>query len=156
MLTYSKEFKLSIDPGIIKKVLEAAGISLVTSAIALPFFKVVIVLIIIDFLTGLLKSWACHKMDSSIGQKGCIKVLVYLSLISASSMISGILGFGIVDDFCMAMISITEFTSILENLYVVEQKYKLKIPFINSLINFSKLNMEKLNKYLDKDSQDDK
>lgn len=140
---------MDIQADILKRIIEAFGISIISQAFSLPFFYVVITLIIIDFMTGLLKSWSCHKLDSSIGQKGCVKVLVYLSLISASAMVSRISGFGIVDDFCMAMISITEFTSILENLYVVEQKYNLKIPFINTLINFSKLNMEKLNKYLE-------
>lgn len=134
---------------VLSKLLESVALSILGEIFSIPFIQIAICLIIVDFLTGIFKSWISHKLDSSLGQKGCVKLTVYLFLIITSVSFAKISGFGIVDDFCLAMICLTEFTSILENLYVVEQKYKLHMPFISTLIRLAHLNMDKLNKYIE-------
>lgn len=129
-----------------------------------PFLAVVFILMIMDFLTGVIKTWVLHKLDSTLGQKGCVKVLVYLVLIISANYISQITGFGAptdlvissIDNFVMVMISFTEFQSIIENMLVIDKKMNLNLKFLNLLSKFSRINTDKINQYIEKFGSEDK
>lgn len=99
--------------------------------------KALIALMIIDYITGLCKSFIQKKVNSSIGGKGIIKKVVYLLIITVSVIIDHLLiGNGNIRTVVITSFIINEILSILEN----SCEMGIKIPKIlyNSLEKISK------------------
>lgn len=89
---------------------------------------ILIVVIIIDYMSGMLKAWGNDELSSKAGLKGIIKKLCYLMLVCVAGVVdwllwSGLRQVGVTLDFgfCFGLIVtiwliINELISILENL----------------------------------------
>lgn len=99
--------------------------------------KSMLVLMVIDYITGVFKSFFNKKLNSSIGAKGIIKKVVYLCIIVVSVILDEMLkSNGAVRTIVISSFIFNEMLSILEN----GGEIGIKIP--NSLYK----SLEKLNK----------
>ena len=99
--------------------------------------KALIALMVIDYITGLCKSFIQKKVNSTIGGKGIIKKVVYLLIVTVSVIIDYLLtGNGNIRTIVITSFIINEILSILEN----SCEMGIKIPKIlyNSLEKISK------------------
>lgn len=107
--------------------------------------------IIIDYMSGMLKAWGNDELSSKVGLKGIIKKLCYLMLVCVAGVVdwllwSGLRQVGISLDFgfCFGLIVviwliINELISILENL----EALKVPMPsFLRSLVGHLKQTVE--------------
>lgn len=109
------------------------GLSAYMRLMAIPLIMLVVVMIV-DYISGMTAAWAEENLSSKIGLKGIIKKLSYLLLICTAGVVdwliwSGLRHVGITLDFgfCFGLmvtiwLIINELISILENLD------KLKVP----------------------------
>ena len=109
------------------------GLSAYLKMILIPLIVLVGVMIV-DYMSGMLKAWAQEQLNSRVGIKGLVKKLCYLLLICVAGVVdwlifSGLRQVGISLDFgfCFGLIVtiwliINELISILENLAA------LKVP----------------------------
>ena len=78
--------------------------------------KALLVLMVIDYITGLCKAFINKRINSSIGGKGIIKKVVYLSMVTVSVIIDQLLvGNGNIRLIVITTFIINEILSILEN-----------------------------------------
>lgn len=106
---------------------------------------------IIDYMSGMLKAWGNDELSSKVGLKGIVKKLCYLMLVCVAGVVdwllwSGLRQVGISLDFgfCFGLIVviwliINELISILENL----EALKVPMPsFLRSLVGHLKQTVE--------------
>jgi toxin secretion/phage lysis holin len=106
---------------------------------------------IIDYMSGMLKAWGNDELSSKVGLKGIVKKLCYLMLVCVAGVVdwllwSGLRQVGITLDFgfCFGLIVviwliINELISILENL----EALKVPMPsFLRSLVGHLKQTVE--------------
>lgn len=106
---------------------------------------------IVDYMSGMLKAWGNDELSSKVGLKGIIKKLCYLMLVCVAGVVdwllwSGLRQVGITLDFgfCFGLIVviwliINELISILENL----EALKVPMPsFLRSLVGHLKQTVE--------------
>lgn len=107
--------------------------------------------IIVDYMSGMLKAWGNDELSSKVGLKGIIKKLCYLMLVCVAGVVdwllwSGLRQVGITLDFgfCFGLIVtiwliINELISILENLEALH----VPMPsFLRSLVGHLKKTVE--------------
>lgn len=107
--------------------------------------------IIIDYMSGMLKAWGNDELSSKVGLKGIIKKLCYLMLVCVAGVVdwllwSGLRQVGITLDFgfCFGLIVtiwliVNELISILENLEALH----VPMPsFLRSLVGHLKNTVE--------------
>lgn len=107
------------------------GLSAYLRMILIPLI-VLMGVMIVDYMSGMLKAWAQEQLNSRVGIKGIVKKLCYLLLICVAGVVdwliySGLRQVGISLDFgfCFGLIVtiwliINELISILENLAALE------------------------------------
>ena len=89
--------------------------------------KALLVLMVIDYITGLCKAFINKRINSSIGGKGIIKKVVYLSMVTVSVIIDQLLvGNGNIRLIVITTFIINEILSILEN----SREMGIKVPKI--------------------------
>ena len=89
--------------------------------------KALLVLMVIDSITGLWKAFINKRINSSIGGKGIIKKVVYLSMVTVSVIIDQLLvGNGNIRLIVITTFIINEILSILEN----SREMGIKVPKI--------------------------
>lgn len=106
---------------------------------------------IIDYMSGMIKAWGNDELSSKVGIKGIVKKLCYLMLVCVAGVVdwllwSGLRQVGITLDFgfCFGLIVviwliINELISILENL----EALKVPMPsFLRSLVGHLKQTVE--------------
>lgn len=87
--------------------------------------KSMLTLIILDYITGIFKSFIKNKVNSSIGAKGIIKKVVYLVIITISVILDQILNInGGLRTIILTSFIFNEILSILEN----SSEIGIKIP----------------------------
>lgn len=101
--------------------------------------KSILVLMLLDYITGICKAFIKNKMNSSIGAKGIIKKVGYLCIITISVVLDQILGTnGSLRTLIITSFIFNEMISIIEN----SSEMGIKIP--DTLKNaLEKLNKEK-------------
>jgi toxin secretion/phage lysis holin len=112
---------------------------------------ILFVVMIIDYMSGMLKAWGNDELSSKVGLKGIVKKLCYLMLVCVAGVVdwllwSGLRQVGITLDFgfCFGLIVviwliINELISILENL----EALKVPMPsFLRSLVGHLKQTVE--------------
>ena len=112
---------------------------------------VLIAVMIIDYMSGMLKAWGNDELSSRVGLRGIVKKLSYLMLVCVAGVVdwllwSGLRQIGITLDFgfCFGLIVtiwliINELISILENL----EALKVPMPaFLTSIIKHLKSAVE--------------
>lgn len=101
--------------------------------------KSILVLMLLDYITGICKAFIKNKMNSSIGAKGIIKKVGYLCIITISVVLDQILGTnGSLRTLIITSFIFNEMISIIEN----SSEMGIKIP--DTLKNaLEKLNQEK-------------
>lgn len=101
--------------------------------------KSILILILLDYITGICKAFIKNKMNSSIGAKGIIKKVGYLCIITISVVLDQILGTnGSLRTLIITSFIFNEMISIIEN----SSEMGIKIP--DTLKNaLEKLNKEK-------------
>lgn len=89
--------------------------------------KALLVLMIIDYITGLCKAFIQKKVNSSVGGEGIIKKVVYLSMVTVSVIIDQLLvSNGNIRLIVITTFIINEILSILEN----SSEMGIKVPKI--------------------------
>jgi len=97
-------------------------------------FSAFLVLIVIDYLTGVLNAIYNHKLNSDIGSKGIIRKIGYLSVIVVSQVIDNLYNSNLnIRDILLYMFISNELLSILENIDSIGIKIPIKIK--NILLN---------------------
>lgn len=101
--------------------------------------KSILVLMLLDYITGICKAFIKNKMNSSIGAKGIIKKVGYLCIITISVVLDQILGTnGRLRTLIITSFIFNEMISIIEN----SSEMGIKIP--DTLRNaLEKINQEK-------------
>lgn len=112
---------------------------------------ILIVVMIIDYMSGMIKAWGNDELSSKVGLKGIVKKLCYLMLVCVAGVVdwllwSGLRQVGITLDFgfCFGLIVviwliINELISILENL----EALKVPMPsFLRALVGHLKQTVE--------------
>lgn len=101
--------------------------------------KSILILMLLDYITGICKAFIKNKMNSSIGAKGIIKKVGYLCIITISVVLDQILGTnGSLRTLIITSFIFNEMISIIEN----SSEMGIKIP--DTLKNaLEKLNQEK-------------
>lgn len=107
------------------------GLSAYMQQILIPLIVLAAVMVI-DYMSGMLRAWAQEQLSSRIGVKGIVKKLCYLLLICVAGVVdwliySGLRKVGISLDFgfCFGLmvtiwLIVNELISILENLAALE------------------------------------
>lgn len=83
------------------------------------YLVLVIVIILFDYLTGLLKAYVWKVVDSSIGIKGIIKHSIIIFVLCLISFYSKKFEFTLVENIFLIMYGLNYSISILENLAVM-------------------------------------
>ena len=97
-------------------------------------FSTFLILIIIDYLTGILNAIYNHKLNSDIGSKGIIRKIGYLLIIVVSQVIDNLYNSNInIRDILLYMFISNELISILENINSIGIKIPNRIR--NLLLN---------------------
>lgn len=130
--------------------LAIGGISAYMRLMFVPL-AILIVVMIIDYMSGMIKAWGNDELSSKVGLKGIAKKLCYLMLVCVAGVVdwllwSGLRQVGITLDFgfCFGLIVviwliINELISILENL----EALKVPMPsFLRSLVGHLKQTVE--------------
>jgi toxin secretion/phage lysis holin len=130
--------------------LAIGGISAYMRLIFIPLVVLAAVMVI-DYMSGMLKAWGNDELSSKVGLKGIAKKLCYLMLVCVAGVVdwllwSGLRQVGITLDFgfCFGLIVviwliINELISILENL----EALKVPMPsFLRSLVGHLKQTVE--------------
>lgn len=79
-------------------------------------FKTLIIFIIIDYITGVLRAIYTKKLSSKVGAKGIIKKIGYIFLVIISTLIDNLLNYtGNIRNIIIYMFIANEGISILEN-----------------------------------------
>ena len=130
--------------------LAIGGISAYMRLMFVPL-AILIVVMIIDYMSGMIKAWGNDELSSKVGIKGIVKKLCYLMLVCVAGVVdwllwSGLRQVGITLDFgfCFGLIVviwliINELISILENL----EALKVPMPsFLRSLVGHLKQTVE--------------
>lgn len=109
----------------------------------------IIILITLDWITGLAAAWKCSELSSQKALQGAVKILIFFSLCvvayQASVRINPLL-LGFLDDLVYAYIAVTETISILENMGRLCKKCEVDLPLINAVIPRLKQVQEKIEK----------
>lgn len=88
-------------------------------------FLTLLIVIILDIVTGLTKSYVTNTLNSKTGLQGCIKKTSYLSLVAVAVIIDRICNSeAIIRTFVIYYIVVNECISILENCVAM----KLPVP----------------------------
>ena len=131
----------------------ALAIGGISAYMRLMFVPLVILfaVMIIDYMSGMIKAWGNDELSSKVGIKGIVKKLCYLMLVCVAGVVdwllwSGLRQVGISLDFgfCFGLIVviwliINELISILENL----EALKVPMPsFLRSLVGHLKHTVE--------------
>ena len=121
--------KQNITKGLMATVL--GGVTCYLHMIAVPLLMLVLVMCI-DYLTGMIKAWFRSELSSKVGFKGIVKKVCYLLVVCAAAVVdwlivSGLGQVGITIDINFAFgvivtiwLIINELISILENLDALE------------------------------------
>ena len=123
--------------------LAIGGISAYMRLIFIPLVVLAAVMVI-DYMSGMLKAWGNDELSSKVGLKGIIKKLCYLMLICVAGVVDWLIfsglkqvGISLNFGFCFGLIVtiwliINELISILENLEA------LHVPMPTFLVNIIK------------------
>ncbi len=106
------------------------GISAYMRILAVPVF-VLLAVMVIDYISGMLKAWSTGELSSKVGLRGLLKKVGYFLTVCAAGVVDWLIGYGIKSigirfeiSFYFGLIVtiwliINELISILENLTVL-------------------------------------
>lgn len=108
---------------------------------------VLIAVMIVDYMSGMLKAWALEELSSKVGLRGIVKKLSYLMLVCVAGVVdwllwSGLRQVGITLDFgfCFGLM-VTVWLIINELISIMENLDALKVPmppFLRSIVKHLK------------------
>jgi len=94
-----------------------------------PLLRVFIILMVLDYLSGLFKAVKNQRVNSYLGMLGIIKKLGYLIVISAFYQLGVMLGEPlVVKNAVLVIFIVNEFVSVLENLSELEGEDATYLP----------------------------
>lgn len=113
-----------------------AGLTFLIGDVSEPLLAAVLVLIALDWATGLYKGWVLRCLTSRRMVEGAEKMVLYFILLIVGHQLSHC-GFLLswVDDMLFAFVGLTEGISNLENVYVIASARGMNIRWLNFLIN---------------------
>lgn len=75
-----------------------------------------VILVVIDYVTGLIKAYISGELSSKIGFKGILKKLMYFAIVAVAVLIDNLTGAeGVLRVACIGFLIANEGVSILEN-----------------------------------------
>lgn len=92
--------------------------------------KALIVLVLLDYLTGILAAMYNHKLSSDIGYKGIIKKVGIFAVVTVASLIDDSVGLELIRNITVVFYIANEGISILENVGNTGVKYPKKLKNI--------------------------
>jgi len=96
-----------------------------------------LILIICDWITGLMKAIMCKKISSQAMTTGAIKITIYFILMIVSYRISLMsAGFDFLDTLVFSYLAITEGISVLENLFNICLLKQIDLPILGCLVGY--------------------
>lgn len=129
------------------------GLAAYFKVMAIPIFMLIIVMVI-DYISGMVKAWITAQLSSKIGLRGIIKKLCYLLVVCVAAVVdwlitSGLKNVGIqvtatyyIGVIVTIWLTINELISILENLSAIG----IPLPgFLAKLVKKLKNQVEKQN-----------
>ena len=123
--------------------LAIGGISAYMRLIFIPLVVLAAVMVI-DYMSGMLRAWGNDELSSKVGLKGIIKKLCYLMLVCVSGVVywlilSGLkqVGISLNFGFCFGLI-VTIWLIINELISILENQEALHVPMPTFLVNIIK------------------
>ena len=126
------------------------GIAAYFREVAIPLIKLIVVMII-DYISGMAKAWIKAELSSKVGLKGIIKKICYLLVVCVAAVVDWLIasglqkvGINITINYLIGVIVtiwliINELISILENLSVVGVPLP---PFLSAVVHKLKISVE--------------
>lgn len=111
----------------------------ITETFGNPLFKILIVLIVLDIISGLIRATINKELDSSIGLEGLLKHMLVIITIGIVIMFTPALGLGILGD------TFVVFYIIQYAISMVESFERLGLPVPKGLKKFLKDKQEEEN-----------
>lgn len=111
----------------------------ITETFGSPLFKILIVLIVLDIISGLIRATINKELDSSIGLEGLLKHMLVIITIGIVIMFTPALGLGILGD------TFVVFYIIQYAISMVESFERLGLPVPKGLKKFLKDKQEEEN-----------
>lgn len=122
------------------------GLSAYMRLMFVPLVALIAVMIV-DYMSGMLKAWALEELSSKVGLRGIVKKLSYLMLVCVAGVVdwlvwSGLRQVGITLDFgfCFGLM-VTVWLIINELISIMENLDALKVPmppFLRSIVKHLK------------------
>jgi len=126
------------------------GLSAYFREIAVPLF-ILIAVILIDYISGMIKAWINAELSSKVGIKGIVKKVCYLLVVCVAAVVDWLIAAGLnkvgikievnylIGVIVTIWLIINELISILENLSVIG----VPLPsFLSQIINKLKISVE--------------
>ena len=126
------------------------GLAAYFREVAIPLI-ILIVVMIIDYISGMAKAWINAELSSKVGLKGIIKKICYLLVVCVAAVVDWLIasglqkvGINITVNYLIGVIVtiwliINELISILENLSVVGVPLP---PFLSAVVHKLKISVE--------------
>ena len=126
------------------------GLTAYFREVAIPLI-ILIVVMIIDYISGMAKAWINAELSSKVGLKGIIKKICYLLVVCVAAVVDWLIasglqkvGINITVNYLIGVIVtiwliINELISILENLSVVGVPLP---PFLSAVVHKLKISVE--------------
>ena len=126
------------------------GLATYFREVAIPLI-ILIVVMIIDYISGMAKAWIKAELSSKVGLKGIIKKICYLLVVCVAAVVDWLIasglqkvGINITVNYLIGVIVtiwliINELISILENLSVVGVPLP---PFLSAVVHKLKISVE--------------
>ena len=126
------------------------GLAAYFREVAIPLI-ILIVVMIIDYISGMAKAWINAELSSKVGLKGIIKKICYLLVVCVAAVVDWLIasglqkvGINITVNYLIGVIVtiwliINELISILENLSIVGVPLP---PFLSSVVHKLKVTVE--------------
>ena len=126
------------------------GLAAYFREVAIPLI-ILIVVMIIDYISGMAKAWIKAELSSKVGLKGIIKKICYLLVVCVAAVVDWLIasglqkvGINITVNYLIGVIVtiwliINELISILENLSVVGVPLP---PFLSAVVHKLKISVE--------------
>jgi toxin secretion/phage lysis holin len=89
--------------------------------------KTLVMLIVIDYVTGILGAVYKRKLSSSVGYKGIIKKVGIFAIVAVASMVSECFKIDLIRSITITFYIVNECISILENVGKTGVKYPKKL-----------------------------
>ena len=99
-----------------------------------------LVLMIIDYISGLIKAYSTKKLSSQVGMKGILKKFLIVCVVVVSALCETVIGIPAIREIVLMFFVVNECLSIIENACIMGVKIPKKLQKALEQINEEKFN----------------